>query len=431
MTPDKKSLPCAIDHFHRGILTLKEGDAWSDWYLYNLALNELVQTHSQLDKQNLLRYSFDAPFLGGYPWYFAILGPKKAYYFGRAGMLSGPYLALCRAAFDRMRPIFAQAGAQFAPFVLTYEASKQIALFFTAGPGDAQALAAQVNQAVLETLSGPMARSGSPFPGLMALSGPIYDLDQTRQAYCQAKELSGMAFFLSQPMVLTRERLEQMRRPAEYEMVMERCQALMDALERGDPQFPARLEQLFLGLLGEGLSLARVGDALTCLRFRTQPLLQVYGLPAPGEALFAANTYLTLEECHRALAQFFHPLLAAIQAQGGYSHCVVRSLDYIRRHSGDQNLSVPEIARYARVTPGYLSRIFSREVGRAPVEQIKKYRLERARALLAGGGIRIYQAAQDAGFSDVKYFTRLFKSVYGQTPNQYREEMSGSIAPNP
>lgn len=423
MTPDKKSLPCAIDHFHPGILTFKVGGAWSDWYLYNLALNELVQTHSQLDKENLLRYSFDAPFLGGYPWYFAILGPKKAYYFGRAGMLSGPYLALCRAAFDRMRPIFHQAGGQFAPFVLTYEASKQIALFFRAGPrSDVEALAAQVNSTVIELLSGPMALSGSPFPNLMALSGPIYDLEHTRQAYCQAKELSEMAFFLRQPMVLTRERLEQMRRPAEYETVMERCQDLMDALERGDPEFPAKLERLFLDLLANGLSLARVGDALTCLRFRAQPLLQVYGLPAPGEALFSAGSYLTLWECHQALRQFFAPLLAAIQAQGGYSHCVVRSLDYIRRHSGDPNLSVPEIARYARVTPSYLSRLFSHEVGRAPVEQIKQCRLERARALLEDQGLRIYQVARNAGFSDVKYFTRLFKSVYGLTPNQYREE---------
>jgi AraC-like DNA-binding protein len=55
--------------------------------------------------------------------------------------------------------------------------------------------------------------------------------------------------------------------------------------------------------------------------------------------------------------------------------------------------------------------------GRSLTEHVNELRLERAFALLAcGGDRRVSDIALEAGFSDVGYFNRLFRSRFGDTP---------------
>jgi Response regulator containing CheY-like receiver domain and AraC-type DNA-binding domain len=47
-------------------------------------------------------------------------------------------------------------------------------------------------------------------------------------------------------------------------------------------------------------------------------------------------------------------------------------------------------------------------------------RLEKAKELLADSNLKIYVISEQAGFNDVKYFSKLFKKTCGLSPIDYR-----------
>lgn len=50
-------------------------------------------------------------------------------------------------------------------------------------------------------------------------------------------------------------------------------------------------------------------------------------------------------------------------------------------------------------------------------------RIDKAKHLLWDNDIKIYDAAEMVGFVSLPYFNRVFKSVTGMSPNEYRKSM--------
>jgi AraC-like DNA-binding protein len=141
-------------------------------------------------------------------------------------------------------------------------------------------------------------------------------------------------------------------------------------------------------------------------------VLKKSGLPAVPETREAVHTHLT-----------DLTVLAATQASLGESQagCVVAArraaaLEYISSHFQDPALSGSTIAKDLGISRRYLQRLLE-GTGRSLTEHVNELRLERAFALLAcGGDRRVSDVALEAGFSDVGYFNRLFRSRFGDTP---------------
>ncbi len=53
-------------------------------------------------------------------------------------------------------------------------------------------------------------------------------------------------------------------------------------------------------------------------------------------------------------------------------------------------------------------------------DYINRIRVNRASALLRHSSLPIQQVAEQCGFPDGNYFTRIFKKLQGVTPNEYR-----------
>ena len=101
-----------------------------------------------------------------------------------------------------------------------------------------------------------------------------------------------------------------------------------------------------------------------------------------------------------------------------YSLLVTKVIGYIHEHYQDK-LTLDDLAEKYKVTPEYLSRMFSREVGRPFVNYLKEYRIGKAKEMLQKGNRKIYEIAFEAGYSDVKYFCRVFKEGTGVSPKKY------------
>jgi AraC-like DNA-binding protein len=68
----------------------------------------------------------------------------------------------------------------------------------------------------------------------------------------------------------------------------------------------------------------------------------------------------------------------------------------------------------------YLTFCFRQEVGTTPIKYLQRYRVNRARQLLAESDKSIAEIARIVGFSDSGYFSRIFHRETGVSPEEFR-----------
>lgn len=107
-------------------------------------------------------------------------------------------------------------------------------------------------------------------------------------------------------------------------------------------------------------------------------------------------------------------------AIGHFPPLVQRTLTYIDSNlAGD--LSLSNLAAIHNVSGNYLSAMFRREYGKTLTDCILEKRMDAASGLLLTTHLQIQTIAQHCGFSDVNYFSKVFKKTFGVTPRQFRE----------
>jgi two-component system, response regulator YesN len=84
--------------------------------------------------------------------------------------------------------------------------------------------------------------------------------------------------------------------------------------------------------------------------------------------------------------------------------------------------SLETVARLFRMTPSYLSGAYKKSMGVSPLKRITQLRIEKAKELLAmSPRIAIKEISDAIGYDDPYYFSRIFKTVVGRSPSQFRE----------
>lgn len=99
---------------------------------------------------------------------------------------------------------------------------------------------------------------------------------------------------------------------------------------------------------------------------------------------------------------------------------VKKAADYIRENS-DKKITIDEIAQVVYLSPCYLSRIFKQSLGCTLMEYLTQVRVEKAKKMLKNPKYNITQVAEESGFEDPGYFTRVFKKIEGITPSRYKQ----------
>ncbi|MBQ8697161.1 MAG: helix-turn-helix domain-containing protein [Clostridia bacterium] len=85
-----------------------------------------------------------------------------------------------------------------------------------------------------------------------------------------------------------------------------------------------------------------------------------------------------------------------------------------------RDLGLSALAQLCGVSKGYFSALFKRETGKTLTEFVNKKRIAHAKHLLTDTSLQIQTVAQHCGILDLNDFCRLFKSITGKTPTEYR-----------
>lgn len=85
-------------------------------------------------------------------------------------------------------------------------------------------------------------------------------------------------------------------------------------------------------------------------------------------------------------------------------------------------ISLDMVAEHVMLNPSYLSTLFKQEMNISFSKYLIKIRLEEAKKLLKCSNLKVYEICNLVGYSNYRYFSRLFKKNEGCTPVEYRDQ---------
>jgi AraC-like DNA-binding protein len=97
-----------------------------------------------------------------------------------------------------------------------------------------------------------------------------------------------------------------------------------------------------------------------------------------------------------------------------------RAAAFISNNLTDPHLSTAGIADAIACNADYLGRAFRAAFNETPTEHIHRLRIDRARVLFRSTNQSIERVSAEVGFSDERYFRRIFKRRVGLTPGQFQ-----------
>lgn len=101
-----------------------------------------------------------------------------------------------------------------------------------------------------------------------------------------------------------------------------------------------------------------------------------------------------------------------------------RFLDILMKEIGNQDLNVDMIASKMGLERSQFYRKIKSLTNYAPVELIRRLRLQRGRELLLTTDRTVAEIAYETGFSTPAYFTKCYRDAYGETPSQARNNLA-------
>lgn len=86
-----------------------------------------------------------------------------------------------------------------------------------------------------------------------------------------------------------------------------------------------------------------------------------------------------------------------------------------------QNITVEDMAKRCRLDRSYFGKVFKSVIGQSPQEFLIQYRMAKAAEFLTTTTYPVGQVGVLVGYPNALHFSRAFKSVYQMSPREYRQ----------
>ncbi|MFP5222560.1 MAG: AraC family transcriptional regulator N-terminal domain-containing protein [Acidobacteriota bacterium] len=163
-----------------------------------------------------------------------------------------------------------------------------------------------------------------------------------------------------------------------------------------------------------GLSLAKVDDG-----FRESVHRLLHALASPLESRVLGQG-LVRELLFRIMCGENAASLHALAVKNTGISRIDKALKQIHNNF-DQPFNVDQLAGFVNMSTSAFHRAFKEVTSLSPIQYLKKVRLNKAKSLLVGEGLRASEAARMVGYESVPQFNREFKRYFGASPRKLPE----------
>ena len=111
-----------------------------------------------------------------------------------------------------------------------------------------------------------------------------------------------------------------------------------------------------------------------------------------------------------------------VEPPNGENQIICKAQRIITQHCWEK-LSVPAVAKYADVSPSYLTALFQKHLNISPGEYIRRVKLQESKRLILEGKMNFTEIAESLHYSTVQQFSRQFKDKFGITPSEYAKQV--------
>ncbi len=195
---------------------------------------------------------------------------------------------------------------------------------------------------------------------------------------------------------------------ADYSKVKLLMDKFADTFGDGKVYLPREIKECYVRFIWAVLEIAKNIGISKASDIKQQKLL---------EQIMNAKTRTELKDICRMVS-------SALESDGTESESTNLTIKRAKRlihEFYNTGITLDEIAGKLNITPEYLGTQFHKETGVTFSNYMKNYRISKAKELLVGTSMKLYEIAQRVGYNDSKYFSKVFKDVTGQLPADYRK----------
>jgi AraC-like DNA-binding protein len=126
--------------------------------------------------------------------------------------------------------------------------------------------------------------------------------------------------------------------------------------------------------------------------------------------------------CMALLYEILYEIASTQYVPNSKSAVIAPAVEYISAHYVSDKIEIPHLARLCGISESYLKQLFIATYGLSPKKYVIKRKMEHAIELLNSKMFAVSEIAEQLGYENVYYFSRVFKETYGCAPTHYCEK---------
>ena len=147
--------------------------------------------------------------------------------------------------------------------------------------------------------------------------------------------------------------------------------------------------------------------------------LKLKNSPALNETKFSYSNFdklYTAGAVKKYLIDIYHSIVDYVSNSkpDSYSYIISKSISYIKSNY-QKNIALSDVAEQVEISSSYLSLLFKQETGINFSAFLTNYRIEMSKKLLVDTNMKIYEIAEQVGFENPYYFSKVFREITGMT----------------
>jgi two-component system response regulator YesN len=103
-----------------------------------------------------------------------------------------------------------------------------------------------------------------------------------------------------------------------------------------------------------------------------------------------------------------------------FSHPIRIAIEYVEQNYSRQ-ITLQDVADIVSLSTNYFSTLFKNQTGMTFLDYLTKIRMEHAKTKLRKSLMNVSEIAYSIGYTDEKYFSKLFSKIIGVKPTEYRK----------
>lgn len=196
-----------------------------------------------------------------------------------------------------------------------------------------------------------------------------------------------------------------------YEEASKSICKLMEQIE-GDQIFPPSVVR---SLVIECL-------AMFIQKLRSHELTKEEVVFATSISLSEASEKQTLDELMSWWKTLVQEIIIILRSKDKFYSAAVQDIIVYVSKNYAKHIELSDLAERVHLNRSYISTLFKKETGELLSDYILKVRIDKACHLLKFSNLNITSISEHTGFTDITYFSRMFKKLKGITPSAFREK---------